>query len=125
MWPLTSSYPFLLGGFDMYRNFDGAGAAFGDTSIRASTTDGVNTAIYASIDAAHPERLVVVMINRSTAAVTTNARIWETTAYTSGHAWRLSGTTSTPQDIGAVAVSGNALNISLPALSVTTIVFGS
>jgi hypothetical protein len=123
MWPLTNTYPFILGGFDMYRNFDGAGAAFGDTSVQALTSDSVNTAIYASVDAANDQRMVVVMINRSNAAVTTGTRLWHTTAFTHAHAYRLEGATSTPQDKGSVAVSGNSFSMTLPAMSVTTIVF--
>lgn len=122
MWPLTSTYPFILGGFEMYRNFDGAGGTFGDTSVKAATTDGANTAIYASVDAANPNRMVVVMINRSSAAVTTATRLWHTVAFTSGHVYQLSGTTSTPQDKGTVAINGNSLSLTLPAYSVTTVV---
>lgn len=125
MWPLLNDNSFIYGGFDMYRNFDGAGSTFGDTSIKATTTDGTNTAIYASIDAAHPERTVIVLVNRGGTAVTTNARLWQTTAYATGHVWRLEGTTSTPQDKGTVAVSGNSFSMSLPAYSVTTVVLGS
>ncbi len=125
LWPLISDNAFIYGGFDMYRNFDGAGATFGDTSVKSTTSDGVNTAIYASIDAAHSDRTVVVMINRSGAAITTNSRLWQTTAYATGHVWRLEGTTSTPQDKGTVTVSGNSFSMTLPAYSVTTIVFGS
>ena len=124
-WPLLSNEPFILGGFAMFRDFDGAGAAFGDTSVNATTSDGSGTAIYASIDAAHPERVVIVMINRTNASVTTGTRLWETAAYASGHVYQLAGSTSTPQDKGTVAISGNAFNITLPAYSVTTLVLGS
>ena len=125
LWPPGNDISFIYGAFDMYRNFDGSGGAFGDTSINASTTDGTNTAIYASIDIAHPERTVVVLINRSGSAVTTNARIWQTTLYGTGHVWRLEGTSSTPQDKGTVAVTNNSFTMTLPAYSATTVVFGS
>ena len=89
--------------------------------MRATTSDGANTAVYASIDAANPQRLVLVMINRTAAAVTTGARIWETTAYTSARVYQLAGAVSTPQDKGTVAISGNTLNLTLPGYSVTTV----
>ncbi len=121
MWPLSNTFPFILGGFEMYRNFDGAGATFGDTSIKGVTDNGTDTAIYASVDSANDQRMVVVMINRSGAAVTTGTRIWHNVGFTHAHAYRLEGTTSTPQDKGAVTISGNAISMTLPAYSVTTI----
>jgi len=120
-WPETTIHSFTLGGFAMFRNFDLNGAAFGDTSIKATTTDGVNTAIYASVDSTNPGRMVIVMINRSNAAVTTATRIWHTQALTQAHAYQMSGVNSTPQDLGVVPINGDSLSMTLPAYSVTTI----
>ena len=56
IWPLNLG-PFTWAGFKAFRNFDGLGAAFGDTSIEASTSDNQVSSVYASVDSAHPERV--------------------------------------------------------------------
>jgi len=63
-WPLQGSEPFISGGFNMFRNYDGAGSAFGDTSIKASTDDAVNSSVYASVDSSNPDVLTIVAKKR-------------------------------------------------------------
>jgi hypothetical protein len=113
---------FILGGMAMYRNFDGSGANFGDTSIKADTSENIGTAVYASVDSANANRMILVMINRSNSDMTTSTRIWHTVALKTARLYRLEGTISTPQDKGSLSVTGNALSLTLPAHSVTTVV---
>ena len=54
--------------FRAYRNYDGAGAAFGDTSSPPPATP--HRYHYASLDATNPGRVVIIAINRRTAAKT-------------------------------------------------------
>lgn len=56
--------PYLIGAFQAYRNYDGQGLGFGDTSIAASSSDVQRGTIYASVDAADASRMVIVAINR-------------------------------------------------------------
>ncbi len=69
-WPLQEDNAFAYAAFAMFRNFDGNGAAFGDTSVRATTSDVASSSVYASVDAADPSRVVVVAINKSAAPQT-------------------------------------------------------
>ena len=41
VWPLNSNESYTFGAFAMYRNYNGHGAAFGDTEVSATTTDKV------------------------------------------------------------------------------------
>src|SRR5204863_9861547 len=68
-WPLQGSEPFIAGGMNMFRNYDGANSTFGDTSISATTDDASLSSIYASVDSAHPGVLTLVAINKSGSAV--------------------------------------------------------
>ena len=120
-WPEQSDFSFILGGMDMFRNFNGSGAAYGDTNVKATTSDGANTAIYSSVDAANPGRMVVVIVNRGNASATTALRIWHTVRFSSAHVYRLEGAISTPQDKGTSTITGNSMNVTIPAYSVTTI----
>jgi hypothetical protein len=118
-WGQVTGY--ILAGLEMYRNFDGAGGRFGDTSIKAATSNIADTAVYASVDSSNNNRMVVVMINRSDRAITTSTQISHPVALTHGHLYRLTSTASAPTDAGTVAVSGQQLTLTLPAFSVSLV----
>src|SRR6185369_9402983 len=61
-WPLASDESYIAAAFKMFRNFDGAGSAFGSTSIRASTDNVADSSVYASVDPSNPNVLIVVAI---------------------------------------------------------------
>ncbi|HLN06249.1 MAG TPA: glycoside hydrolase family 44 protein, partial [Acidimicrobiales bacterium] len=50
LWPLNANESYSYGAFAMYRNYNGHGAAFGDTEVKASTTIPTETSVYASIE---------------------------------------------------------------------------
>jgi fibronectin type 3 domain-containing protein len=124
-WPPNGTYSYALGGFRAFRDFDGAGANFGDTSLQATSSNVQNVMVYASSDSATPGRFVVVAINRSTSSQVTaisglalsgTAELYQMTA-TSAQGQN----PVEPVSIGKMTVSGATLTITLPALSVTTI----
>ncbi len=101
--------------YRLYLDYDGAGSAFGATSVRATSSDVVNVPVYAAVDGA---RLHLVLINRSLSAAQTAAvTVAGATAYLAGEAWGFDGESATITGRGAVSVSDNAFTIELPALS--------
>jgi hypothetical protein len=125
LWPLNSTSPYILAGFSSFRDFDGANANFGDTSLQATSSNIQNVAVYASTDSTTPGRVVFVVINRSSSAQVTaingqalsgTAHIYQMTA-----ASAQSQSPILPVSAGTQAVSGSSLTVTLPALSVTTI----
>ena len=48
---------FVHGAVEMYRNYDGKGGAFGDTSIQAVNSDHSKASVYAAVDAGNPNRM--------------------------------------------------------------------
>ena len=133
MWPdgSNANMQFANGAFKMFLNYNGAGGKFGDTSIGASVGSGeiANSSVYASLDSANPNRMVVMAINRTTSAKTAaisltydrvfdHAEVYQLTSacpirsVASRFAWPISG----PDQL-------NALDYSMPAYSVTTLVF--
>jgi hypothetical protein len=124
LWPLGTA-PFSLGAFASFRNFDGAGHSFGDTSVGASSSNTANVSAYVSKDTTRPGRVVMVLINRSVSAqntavtgqaLTGTAHLFRTTASSAS----AQGEVIKPVAAGNLAVSGSSLTLSLPALSVTT-----
>ncbi len=63
-WP-SSHTKFIGAAFEMYRNFDGQGGRFGDVSVQAKTDDIDSSSIYASTDSTNPNRMVVIVINKT------------------------------------------------------------
>jgi len=124
-WPPGGTYEYTLAGFRAFRDFDGAGSNFGDTSLQSTSSDVASVVVYASTDSAAPGRVVFVAINRSNTSKVTaisgqtlsgTAYLYQMTA-----ASAQGQTTIQPVGIGTMAASGSSLTLTLPAYSVTTI----
>jgi fibronectin type 3 domain-containing protein len=124
-WPPNGTYSYALAGFRAFRDFDGAGANFGDTSLQSTSSNVQNVVVYASSDSTTSGRFVFVAINRSTTSQVTaingqalsgTAQLFQMTAASAQGQSPIQ-----PVSIGTMAVSGSSLMITLPALSVTTI----
>jgi fibronectin type 3 domain-containing protein len=124
-WPPNGTYSYTLAGFRTYRDFDGAGSNFGDTSLQATSSAVQSVVVYASTDSTAPGRVVFVAINRSNAAKVT--AITGQALSGTAHLYQMTGPSASaqtvvqPVSIGTVAVGGSSLTITLPAYSVTTI----
>jgi fibronectin type 3 domain-containing protein len=124
-WPPNGTYSYALAGFRAFRDFDGAGANFGDTSLLATSSNVQNVVVYASSDSTMAGRFVFVAINRSTSSQVTavsglglsgTAKLYQITA-----ASAQGQNPVEPVSIGTMPVSGSSFTITLPALSVTSI----
>ena len=129
LWPPSGTYDYELAGFRAYRNFDGAGSNFGDTSVSTISSNPGSVMVYASTDSTTPGRVVLVVINRANTSqvaavsgltLSGTASLYQMTA-TTASAQSTAGNPVTPVSIGTMAVSGSSLTLTLPAYSVTTI----
>jgi O-glycosyl hydrolase len=124
-WALNDDSPYILAGFSAFRDFDGAGSNFGNTSVQAVSSNVQNVVVYASTDSTKPGRVVYVAINRSTSSQVTaivgqpmsgTAHLFQMTASSAQGQSKIK-----PVAAGSMAVAGSSLTVTLPALSVTTI----
>jgi fibronectin type 3 domain-containing protein len=124
-WPPSGTYDYAIAGFRAYRGFDGASAVFGDTALQATSSNVANVMVYASSDSTTTGHYVFVAINRSTSSQVTAingvtlsgiATLYQMTASSASGQNPIR-----PVSAGTMAVSGNSLKVTLPALSVTTI----
>ena len=114
---------FLYAALAMYRDYDGAGGAFGDTALRATSGDDARAAVYASVDASGAPRMVVVAINRSRAALTAGLAVTDARRYARAEVWQLTAAAAAPRRAADLtATTTNAFRVPLPARSVTTLV---
>jgi hypothetical protein len=123
MWPLNGDEHFTYGAFQAFRNYDGAGGAFGDTSISATSSDVPTATVYASMDAADTGHVVIVAINKSTSTKTAGITVAHPTSFSKAKVFQITSASATPAaaaDLSAVAT--NAFSYKMPAQSVSTIV---
>ena len=125
-WPLQSNESYAYGAFSAFRNYDGAGGHFGDTSVRANTSDTASSSVYAAIDAANHNRVVIVAVNKATTAKTASVNITGEQVFGHAKTYTLTSASPTPQ-AGATLTSAaqNAFLYTMPAQSVTVIVPGT
>jgi hypothetical protein len=124
-WPPSGTYDYELAGFRAFRNFDGAGSNFGNTSVQTTSSNPGSVMVYVSTDTTTPGRVVMVAINR--ANTTQVAAISGLSLSGTASMYQITATTAAgqspvkPVSIGTMAVSGSSLTLTLPAYSVTTI----
>ncbi|HEX4448664.1 MAG TPA: glycoside hydrolase family 44 protein [Polyangiaceae bacterium] len=124
LWETWHDESFSYAAFDAYRNYDGHGAAFGDTSITATTSDVPNSSVYASLSSADASRLVIVAINKATQSKVAGIQIAHSTVYSkaSVYVFTQSGGAKPVAGTALTSVATNAFRYTMPAQSVTVIV---
>ena len=130
-WSINGNHTWAYAAWMAFRNYDGGGHNFGDTSVSASTTDLSHVSVYASVDAASANRLVLVIVHRPTVGTsgaldlksrTVQVNWTHSTALRTARAWQLASASSpTWQTVSVPAPTGNSITLTLPALSVTTV----
>lgn len=122
-WPLSSDESFDYGAFAMFRNYDGKGASFGDTEVSATTSSKATSSVYASIDHANPNHLVIVAINKSDSPTTTSISLEGGVSATSAAVYQLTSASATPKKATSITTStSDQFTYTMPAQSVSVIV---
>lgn len=125
LWPMSSNISMIDAAFRMFRNVDGAGTHFGDTSVKAESSDVATATVYASTNTADG-KVVMVLINKAGAAKTTSVGLTHSTALNTAAVYQLTaGSTAAAKVADLTATQPNSFTLTLPAMSVTTLVFGS
>jgi hypothetical protein len=109
--------------FRLYRDYDGAGGQFGNTSVNSNSTDQGQLSVYGALRSSDGA-LTVVAINKTTSAIQTSLALANfnssptAAVYTYSNANLAQIVAGTP-----VAVGSGALNYNFPAYSATVFVF--
>lgn len=98
----------------MYRNYDGAGSGFGDTSVRAQTPDPNTLSAFASVRASDGALTVVVVAKSLTGATPLSVTAAGFSARGPAQAWQLTAANAITR-LPDVAISGGVLGLSSPA----------
>jgi hypothetical protein len=124
MWPLNGNEAYTYAAFQAYRDYDGHGAAFGDTSIAATTSDVPDSSVYASLDSTDISKMVIVAINKATSEKTVGITVNHSVVYTKANVYTITATGGSTLVAGAPidAVATNAFHYTMPAQSVSVLV---
>lgn len=114
--------PYIYGAMKLFVNYDGQGARVGDTSIKAVSSNNEKTSVYAMQSSSDANKLYLVVLNKTGAALTSKIAIANAGSYTKGSAYQISDGVSSPKYVGDISVSGSTVYYSIPAMSVTTLV---
>lgn len=111
-------------GFNMYTNYDGNGSTYGDTKVKAETSDNENTSVYASVDSKDASKLHVIMINKNyDAPMDINFNIASDKAYKSAKVFAFDrGSSNIYEKAPITNISNNKVTYTVPALTVCHIV---
>lgn len=119
----TRAYAYLFGAFKMFRDYDGQRGSFGDTGLSAATSDVARTSVYASMDAGHPERVVVVAINKTDRPLTASIALSHSRALSRAEVYTLTdGTPNPSRQPDLTLPQGGSFAYTLPPMSVSTLV---
>ena len=128
LWPIGSAsasgqplgpYAYGMGAFRMFRNYDGAGGAFGDTGLSATTSDVPNSSVYASRTASG--KTVLIVINKASTSKVLRVTLSGVGSPTGAQVWRMVDGTPNPTRSTDVTISGGVMTYTMPALSVSTL----
>lgn len=124
LWFLDESISqnYALAAFRIYTNYDGSNHSFGNTSVSATTSDIVNTSVYASIDGTDDRVLHIIAINKNSIPVTGTFKLTSGSTYTNAAVWNFHDGASTITKITDVPLTGSSFNYTLQPLSVNHIV---
>src|SRR5512145_3130428 len=105
----------------MYRNYDGAGGAFGNLSVRATAPDPDNLSAFAARRTADGALTVMLVAKRLTGATATTVNLAGFQAAGPVQVWRLTSTNAITR-LTDITAAGGAVSLSLPAQSITLLV---
>lgn len=127
---LDKASEFLHGAFQIFGNYDMKGSRFGDTSIESTSNDVASSSVYGAFDAANPNRVTIVAINKADAVRTAGIRVAHPKSFKSAQVYVLSTAgwsqywqVAHPQAADSIkAVATNTFAYAMPAFSVSIII---
>ena len=115
---------YTAAGFNIFTNYDGNGSTYGDTKVKAETSDDENSSVYASVDANDDSKLHVIMINKNyDAPIDVNFDIASDEDYKSAKVYAFDrGSSKIYEKAPITNISNNNVTYTVPALTVCHIV---
>jgi hypothetical protein len=121
--PGTASQPWAYA-FKLYRNYDGHGAAFGNTSVKATSGNQGKLAIYAATKSTNGP-LTVMIINKTGSTISSTLSLKHFSPKSKAAVYRYSSASKTKiVKKSSLKVKSNKVKASYPGSSITLLVIG-
>ncbi len=123
LWKINSTIEYQLSAINLYTNYDGKGAAFGDTLVESSTSDIEKAVSYAAIDGSDDKRVTLVLTNKSLTETQRSTITLDADAqYSSASVYGITGDSAEIKLMQTVdKIENNTFTLEIPALSVVQI----
>jgi hypothetical protein len=122
MWNTPAPTDPIAYAFRLYRNYDGNGSQFGQTSVKATSTNQGDLSIYGAIRSSDGA-LTLVVINKTTAAIDTSLTLQNFKSNGSASVYSYSNANLTAiEPLSSVSIRSNTVTYSYPAYSATVLV---
>lgn len=122
-WAVASDESYTHAAMNLYTNYDGKGAQFGDTLVQAECSDIEKSSVYAAINGSDESKLNVVLMNKSqTEAQDAHLSIDSGARYDTAKVYGITADSSEIQLLQTVTkITDNQLTLTLPALTLVQI----
>jgi alpha-L-arabinofuranosidase len=118
LWPDASKCDYQIAAINLYTNYDGNGAAFGNTGVSAETSDIEKAYVYAAIENGDESKVTVVVANKNlTEAQNIAVTIESPALYTSADVFMITGESDEIVNVGTVYFTGNEFIYPMPPQS--------
>ncbi len=122
MWVTPAPTDPIAYAFRLYRNYDGNGNQFGQTSVESNSSNQAELSIYGA-QRSSDGALTMVVINKTTAAIDTKLTLSNFKGATSAALYNYSKSNLKEiKNLGQVSIKSNVLSYTYPAYSATVIV---
>lgn len=123
MWNVPQPADAVAYSFRLYRNYDGAGGQFGDSSVTSTSTDQSQLSVYGAMRSSDGA-LTVIVINKTTSPIQTSLALANFSSTTSAKVYSYSNANMTQIVVGAaVPVVSSTVNYNFAPYSATVFVF--
>lgn len=123
MWNVPKPTDPVAYSFHVYRDFDGAGGQFGNTSVNSTSTDQGQLSVYGAVRSSDGA-LTIIAINKTTGAIQTTLTLANFNSNTTAAVYTYSIANLTQIVAGApVPVASNTVDYNFPAYSATVFAF--
>ncbi len=112
---------YIKAAFQLYRNYDGRGGAYGDSAV-AATADLDKASVFAAVDSKRPGTLTVLVINKTQHAIFNGKIALKGGSYGKAKVFGFDATSPKIRSLADADVKDNQLNYRLPPLSATLFV---
>jgi hypothetical protein len=122
VWGL-SSVMYINGAFQMYQDPAGNGTKVGDMSVSTTNSDIVDASAYGFANSANADEVDAVVLNKTASPMTTTIQITHLVSMNFVQIYQLTSASAVPQPAGTFAIQNNQYQYTMPAYSVSTLVF--